>query len=177
MNELGFRSLLLTEEQKNYYSFTFVRNPFDRLVSAYVNKYKQDIDYYEKNFYNNYLFGYLKNDNGFEDYVERVCNIPEFLLEKHIYPQYKYVYKDGESLVDFIGKYENLENDFKAIQEEYHLYPLPHINQSFKKDYRDYYTLKTAKKVYKKYKKDIELFGYEEAYQDLIEYIKKKSSN
>ena len=171
---LGYRKTELTDEQEKYFKFTFVRNPFDRLVSTYENKYHQTLYEYDAFFYNNYLYGFLKDDRGFDNYVKRVCMIPDMLLEKHLYPQHYYVYENNKTLVDFIGKYENLDDEFKTIQEKYDLFPLPHINKSNRHDYRDYYTLQTAKMVYKKYKKDFKYFGYEDTYRELIEYIKNK---
>lgn len=38
----------------------------------------------------------------------------------------------------------------------------------------DYYTLETARLVYKKYRKDVEAFGYQDSYRRLISYLKKK---
>lgn len=61
---------------------------------------------------------------------------------------------------NFIGKFENLENDWKILQEKFDLGNLPH---------------KTAKLVYKMYKKDFEAFGYENEYQKLLEYLKQKN--
>lgn len=77
---------------------------------------------------------------------------------------------------NFIGKFENLENDWRFLQEKFDLADLPHKNATTKDDWRNYYNEKTAKLVYKMYKKDFEAFGYENEYENLIKYLKNKSS-
>lgn len=74
---------------------------------------------------------------------------------------------------NFIGKFENLQKDWRVLQEKFSLSDLSHKNATRKDDWRDYYDVKTAKLVYKIYKKDFETFGYEEEYQKLLEYLKK----
>ena len=78
----------------------------------------------------------------------------------------KEIYYDstqGDILVDFIGKFENLEKDFNFICEKIGIdAELPHINYSKRKNkYRDYYTEETRDLIGEYYKEEIELFGYE----------------
>lgn len=75
---------------------------------------------------------------------------------------------------NYIGKFENLEEDWNFLQDKFSLGDLPHKNATPKDDWRDYYDIETAKLVYKIYKKDFEAFGYENEYQRLLEYLKKK---
>lgn len=75
---------------------------------------------------------------------------------------------------NFIGKFENLTEDWKILQEKFGFADLPHKNATSKDDWRDYYDVKTAKLVYKIYKKDFETFGYEDEYQKLLKYLENK---
>lgn len=75
---------------------------------------------------------------------------------------------------NFIGKFENLQKDWGFLQEKFNLGNLPHTNATPKDDWRDYYDVKTAKLVYKIYKKDFKTFGYEDEYQKLLEYLENK---
>ena len=169
-----------TPEEESYYKFTFVRNPFDRIVSCYESKYHTDKTIYnkEKMDFDDYLFGYISENKGFDDFVYKITRIPDYLCDRHFLPQYCSIYRnDGSSRVDFVGKMENIAEEFKPIQEKYDLKELKVYNSSGERDYRDWYTLETAELIYKKYKKDFELFGYEDSYNELIQYIKEKEKS
>ncbi|MGM7702950.1 sulfotransferase family 2 domain-containing protein [Pseudalkalibacillus sp. Hm43] len=169
----------LTDGEKEYFKFTFVRNPFDRLVSCYESKYKKDKKMGQEYLhYDKYLLGYIKKDKGFENFVKKVDKIPDFLADRHFQSQYNLTHdKKGEPLVDYIGKYENLAEDFEHFKHKYKLGDLPHFNKAVQRNWMDYYTVESAKIVREKYAKDIEEFGYEEEYQKLLEYLKNKQNN
>lgn len=93
-------------------------------------------------------------------------------------PQYEYIQdKNGQQLVDFIGKFENLQNDFDLICERLNLgtIVLPHINKpknmynifrlfpndnGRKRHYSEYYNAETKDIVGEVYRVDIEKFDY-----------------
>ncbi|MBP3890907.1 MAG: sulfotransferase family 2 domain-containing protein [Solobacterium sp.] len=178
LTQKGFRKQgsELNDEEKTYFKFSFVRNPFDRIVSCYESKLRIDSERFNKNDFSNYFYGYIAKDEGFETFVEKICSIPSRFCDRHFVPQYLLLYDQQKNCrVDFIGHFETLEEGFKPIQEKYNLKPLGHYNNSGSRDYREYYTLKTARMIYRKYKKDIKTFGYEQSYRDLIAYIKKKN--
>ena len=165
----------LPKNLDEYYKFGFVRNPFARLVSFWENRYENNI---LKNNAMNNLEGYLKYANSFEDLVYKISKIPSFMFEPHFALQYPNFYRNKKCIVDFIGKFETIEEDYKPIQEKFNFVPLPHFNKTEKtKKWQDYYTLKTVKLVYKIYKQDIMLFNYEKDYNELLEYIKSKNQN
>jgi len=157
-------------QYKDYFKFTFVRNPYDRLVSCYENLPQK-----HKELHKYYLFGYLERDKGFSNFCKKVCRIPFCLADMHFESQYYLLSdKQGNCRADYIGKYENLAEEYEWIREKYGLAPLRHLNPSGKGNWMDYYTRKTAQLVYKKYRKDFETLGYEGAYQELMEYLDRK---
>lgn len=77
-------------------------------------------------------------------------------------------------MVDFVGKMETMNDSFPKIAKKYKLSLLGHYNASKKGNWMDYYTLSTAKKVYKRYKIDFKKFGYDKYYYELLNYLKNK---
>ena len=69
---------------------------------------------------------------------------------------------NGKILVDFIGKFENLESDYDYICEKLNIkdHKLPHKNKSKRKNYREYYNDSTKQIIADWYKKDIDYFNY-----------------
>ncbi len=165
----------------DWFIFSFVRNPFARLVSCYESKYH---DSFERNArarmrghfdFDLYLGGYMRDDKGFEHFINQVVSIPYRIANPHFRSQYRMlVGKDGKPVVDFIGRVENLAADYEPIRKKYNFAPLKHYNKMNYGDWRDYYTTRLAKKVYKKFKQDVVYFGYEQDYRELLAYCKEK---
>ncbi len=165
----------------DWFVFSFVRNPFARLVSCYESKYHEDLTRnshaLRRGFldFDLYLEGYMREDKGFEHFIHQVLIIPNRLANRHFRSQYHLlVDKNGKPVVDFIGKVENLAADYEPIRKKYGFSPLKHYNKADYGDWRDYYTTHLAKKVYKKFKQDIVYFGYHQDYRDLLEYCANK---
>lgn len=114
--------------------------------------------------------------SSFEEFVFWIYQINDSLAEEHFVSQYKILFSNHElaSDIDFIGKFETVTEDWAYIQERTGLPDLGHFNRTSDDNWRDYYDRKTANRVYKRYRKDMETFGYEEEYQKLLTYIKQK---
>lgn len=72
--------------------------------------------------------------------------------------------QNGDILVDFIGKFETLNEDWKYIAEKLQLHrPLPHLNENTNKNshYTEYYNDKTKNIIQNKFATDINYFEYE----------------
>lgn len=76
--------------------------------------------------------------------------------------QLSYVFgAEGEQLVDFVGRFENLEHDFAEILNRIGLQAqLPRINASRHKAYPLYFDEQSANMVYKLWQPDFDAFGY-----------------
>ncbi len=174
-------SLQTPLRDKEWYTFSFVRNPFARLVSCYESKYHEDRTrnshalrrgYFD---FDGYLEGYMRDDKGFEHFLRQVLTIPHRLANRHFRSQYRLlVGSDGKPVVDYIGRVETLAKDYEPLRQRYAFAPLKHYNKAHYGDWRDYYTRALAKQVYRKYKKDIVYFGYEAAYRALLAYCAHK---
>lgn len=147
----------------NYYKFTFVRNPWDRLCSAYFFLKKGGINENDAAFAEKYLSGI----NSFEAFVIDWLDEEKINLYYHLMPQYSFITSSknrNEIKVDFLGRYENLEEDFRIITEKIGLNntQLLKINTTKKKekDYRELYTKAMEEKVAHIYRHDIKLFNY-----------------
>jgi hypothetical protein len=139
-----------------YFKFTFARNPWDRLHSAYVFLKKGgtcDIDR---------RFG-ESLPNSFEDFVQRLT--PKSIYSYvHLVPQTDFLrsYTGKELAVDFVGRFENLEQDFEKVRQRVNpAARLEHRNKtSGRTDYREAYTPKMIDIVRSVYEKDVEILGY-----------------
>ena len=133
----------------SYFKFTFVRNPWDLLVSKYHWALKTKWDN-EKGFINK-----IKKLDDFEEYVlSPLCNKRNC---KDIISSEK-----GEIEVDFIGKYENLERDFLSVCKKLSLSTskLNKFNPSLHNHYTNYYNPLTRDLVSDWFEKDINEFNY-----------------
>ncbi len=167
--------------ETDWFTFSFVRNPFERLVSCYESKFHSDRlrnsrALARKSFeFDSYMNGYMQKDRGFAYFVKQISRIPWRLDNTHFCVQYhRLVGEDGNPLVKFVGRMENLEEDYEPIRQKYGFSPLKVYNKSNHGDWRDYYTTKLVNMVYKKYKLDIEYFDYEQEYEDLLAYCAAK---
>lgn len=132
---------------KSYYSFGVVRNPWDWNVSMYKYMLKNT-----KHFQHEWVKGF----RDFDEYIRVRCNGEMFQQKNFLFSN------DGEQLVDYILRFENLDDDFQHICRHLEIEAkLPHLNISNKTPYREYYTDETRDAVSKTFKEDIELFGYE----------------
>ena len=92
---------------------------------------------------------------SFEAYVEWEINRAKMFQHKLVTDL------DGKVRLDFIGRFERLEEDFKKLCGKIGLnVSLPHLNQSQHRDYRSYYTPELRDRVGEFFKRDVELFGY-----------------
>ncbi|EAI4685817.1 alpha-2,3-sialyltransferase [Campylobacter coli] len=145
----------------SYFSFGFVRNPYDRVVSAYHYLKNDSPDPCD------IKWGRLHINNlTFEEFILSLQDEEfkeEILSKNHFSFQYKYLCdKNMNILVNFIGRFEKLDNDFKKILNILRRKDsLVHINKSKHLNYRDYYNSQTYKIIREIYRDDFEIFDYD----------------
>jgi len=131
----------------SYFKFTFVRNPWERLVSEYE-------------------FLLRNTKHGRHARVSRLASFSEFILmqipRNDAYQTSMLCNRKGELLVDFIGKLENLENDWKIVCERIGIpyQALPLKNATPHKHYGEYYNTEDQQRVAHHWAREIELFDY-----------------
>lgn len=139
-----------------YYTFAFVRNPWDWQVSLY---------FYMLRDYTHHQHNLMKSFNG--DYTKYV----EWRVNEDCKPQYMFLSENADLespiTLDFIGRYENLNQDFEYVKNHLALQGnLPHLNKTDHKKYKEYYNKDTWRMIQEAYKIDIDYFGYDEKYED-----------
>ncbi|AZU60391.1 sulfotransferase family 2 domain-containing protein [Neobacillus mesonae] len=156
---------------QEFFKIGFVRNPWDRLVSAFFYLKKGGM----KNKYDRYMQNKLSPFNSFHDFVYALDRNNHFknkiMNEIHFKPQYLYLINtNGELDMDYIGSYENLEEGFKILKARLNKPEavLNKFNLSNHKPYWKYYDEKMIKIVGDMYQKDIELFNYEFPFNRLL---------
>ena len=148
----------------SYFKFAFVRNPWDVRLSRYFYLRDTEIAYNTKK--------NLPTDNSALSLdFKSWCFSGEWFpaqnwscKNKTQGGQIGFLQNDNFEIdIDYIGKFENLQEDFNNICDQIGIEnkKLPHHNKSKHKHYTKYYDDETREFVAKNYAKDIEYFGYE----------------
>lgn len=144
---------LSAEMYGDYYKFAFVRNPWDWQISMYhfILKESDHINHVR-----------VRAMNDFEEYLHWVLETPKpFARGALKFQKDMLIDTQGSIIVDFVGRFEKLECDFKRICQKINIAAsLPKINTTVHKDYRSYYNERTKKMVEEHFKEDIKLFSY-----------------
>ncbi|GAG91093.1 unnamed protein product [marine sediment metagenome] len=130
---------------KEMFKFGFVRNPWDRLVS---------MCFYKKNYGTHAI-----DKESFSRYVEKMDRNN---LKLWRMAQWRYLCdKHGRIIVDFVGRYEDLQEDWEKVCDFVGMYEdLEQHNMGKQLHYKEYYTDESREKVSELYREDIELFDY-----------------
>lgn len=143
---LQIRERVSADVFEDYFKFAFVRNPWDWQVSLYhyIRSHRFHPEHRE-----------VKLLSGFPEYVAwRTAN--DRVLQKDFVTD-----RNGNLLVDFLGRFENLSADFASICARIGVNEvLPHRNASPRSNYTRYYDNQTAGLIAKHYWEDVRLFGY-----------------
>lgn len=151
---------LRTYADREIFSFCFVRNPWDRLVSGYHYLKKGGSNEQDARDAETYLSRYA----DFDAFVRKGLTWPrrkKTLEQVHLKPQVHWVTEKGKVLVSWTGRFERLSEDMEVLATNLGVpLQLPHVNRSDHSEYRAYYTPKTQAIVAKVYADDIRAFGY-----------------
>ena len=136
---------------EEYYTFGFVRNPWDRLVSGF-HDFKQQRALLSGIEFKDFAINMAKGEGRYHELIRDV----------HFRPQYTFL-DCAEKTIDFVGKFEDMINSFKYVMNELDLPPLTlykHRSSSHP-PYQHLYDDYTIAAVADLYKEDIKTFGYD----------------
>jgi len=137
----------------NFFTFSFVRNPWDRCLSAYFYLLKggsqNRSDLIDKETYVNNYF-------DFNDFVQNGL-LEASKNQQHFKKQCFYLDRE----VDYIGYFERINQDFNMLSLMLNLQgKLSRQNATKKLNYKKYYNPSSLEIVREIYKDDIDQFGY-----------------
>jgi|TARA_Y100000310_G_C20538106_1_gene741884 hypothetical protein len=166
------------------FKWCFVRNPYDRLFSAYL--YHHGITLCDGTVPGRVVFSELDSRmsffmSSFENYILNLKELKKLNI-KHLKEQHSFISSENVTM-DFIGRYETIEQDWnyisnKLYNQKLHLDIINHSTahakalygnrlfsriypgNSMPKNYISLYTPEMIKVVNEVYSKDFELFGY-----------------
>lgn len=139
----------LGKRLSDYFSFTTVRNPWDRIVSRYH-------------------YGLKNPKSKWRAKVEQAGSFKAFACDASLHWATTfdvYAMEGDRMLVDAVARVEALQDDLEPIAQRLGLPPLTlaRVNENPRggaRDYRTYYDDESAQAVADQFAKDIALFGY-----------------
>ncbi|XP_068124373.1 carbohydrate sulfotransferase 10 [Hyperolius riggenbachi] len=175
------------ERLDSYFKFLIVRDPFERLISAYKDKFLNNPRFepwYKHNIAPVIIRKYRKNHSNikgglqFQDFVRYLGDPNHRFLDlqfgDYIIHWVTYVELCAPCEINYnvIGHHETLEEDASYILKEAGIgnlvsYPpippgITHYNQSKVEHYFSTVTKRDIRRLYKRYEGDFKLFGYKE---------------
>jgi|TARA_R100000149_G_scaffold58455_1_gene27446 hypothetical protein len=159
----------------DYFKFTFVRNPLDRMVSLYSEFRKnRQRQYSGQVIMDNPLFSEFDKGNEIDSFRNFCCNFQytDWVNNIFLRPQSEYILSDNCKM-NFIGRFEKLHDDWYIISErvlgrkislvdrQKETHPEAKPRSSNHDYYMNYYDSESLDAVRSFYKEDFDRFNYE----------------
>ena len=146
----AYRIIFPKTEFDSYFKFSFVRNPWDRLLSAYLFLKQGGLNADDRRWWSDHDMSRYRT---FDEFVSNWLSRENADRSLHFLPQYRYLCAPFTRTlcVDFVGAFEHLERDFAYVRERLGFpsdVKLPHLNATSAStttptDFRDHYTAAT----------------------------------
>jgi hypothetical protein len=152
---IAAKEMLPEQFYTQLFKFAFVRNPWDLQVSSFHHIRRERPHLLQgKDDFATFLRWKLDPQRPYQFHIDTSIEMQsDYLVDLH-----------GKTIVDFIGRYENLLDDFATACQRIGIAApaMPHERKATdrKKDYRNYYTDHTAELVAKHFARDIQMLNY-----------------
>lgn len=144
------------------FKFSFVRNPFARMVSLY--QYERKMNLGESNHYNRLIFNQNPDVNYREWLLDLLENRNGDANPRNLETQKRYLQNNkGKVELDFVGRFESLEYDFNRLCDQLGVdVELKHLNKSAENSskHRDWYDRGSKNLIENYFKEDLDYFDY-----------------
>jgi hypothetical protein len=147
--------MLPTDFFHSLFKFAFVRNPWDLQVSSYHHIKRE----------RPHVLGKISDFASFLHWKLEGKRAYHYIVDASVEPQWhSLIDLQGNCIVDYIGRFETLPQDFHAICQKIGWPNVPLLPQkrmaTKRSDYRAYYNDQTAELVQNHFQPDIEAFDY-----------------
>lgn len=136
------------------FTFAFVRNPWDKVVSHYhyrVQTNQTGLGDRHLSFKEWVKVSYGDRDPKYYDQPKMFMPQRDWIVDH-----------EGRIAVDFVGRFEQLAADFEVVCSKLAVRSeLPHLKRSERGDFRRYYDDATAEIVANRFEADVREFGYQ----------------
>jgi len=143
---------------RDHFIFAFVRNPYERIYSCYKNKIEDARAAGGRNIFEKHGIDF---DVSFDEFVRKVASLPDHKSDRHFRSQAWFLTYEDVLMPAFVGKLEQITEDWAIIHERFGIAPPAQINASSKKPLPKM-SVEVKEMIFERYLEDFELFGYEQ---------------
>ena len=101
---------------EDYFKFAFVRNPVDRFISSFYYLKEGGKTTSDRHWADTNLHRFNTHDQLLDEMLSNKKTRSTILSWGHFEPQSSFICnQNGDLMVDYVGKFENIESDFQSI--------------------------------------------------------------
>lgn len=153
-----------------YFKWCFVRNPWERIVSAYedcpeIFSYAPTFESFINKIHSK-KHNMLRQSLKYSEFID--IGFPIYRV--HFMPMHLFIKVNNQICIDYIGRFENVDNDWLVINKHLNTVHIPLNRANSRRDkinlnrrnsfYKDLYNQNLIDKVGEIYEEDISLFNY-----------------